>query len=383
MIVKDEAEVIERCLASCRGLIDYWVICDTGSSDGTQALIRECLEGIPGELFEHEWVDFGHNRSEMLRQAHGKADYLLLLDADMTLNQNEPLPELGADSYLVRQGNDGLDYRNKRIVRGDLRWRFVGRTHEYLECMDEESAVEQLDAVTIEHHADGHSWGEKFERDLEMLTEELSENPDEPRTVFYLAQTHRDLAKATGDDEHLRLALEHYQRRVGMGGWAEETYVAQYHVGLMRARLDDWPGAINSFIQAWEMRPTRLEAVHALAVGLRERENYRTAHRFTMMAAGKRALRPPDDILFVSPWVYNWGMLFEFSITAYWVGDLDRSVTACVKLLRREDLPAAYRRQTTANLQCALQARERLAKASAERTRTLEHVGNPTRGRSA
>ncbi len=383
MIVKDEAEVIERCLASCRDLIDYWVICDTGSTDGTQEIIREYLKDVPGELFEQKWVNFGHNRSEMLAKAERKADYLLLLDADMTLNQDSPLPELVADSYLVRQGNDGLDYRNKRVVRGGLRWRFVGRTHEYLECIDEERTVEQLDAITVEHHADGRSWDEKFERDLEMLGAELRENPDEPRTVFYLAQTHRDLAKASGDEKHLKLALEQYERRVRMGGWAEETYVAQYHVGLLQARLGDWPRAMDAFITAWEMRPSRLEAVHALAVGLREREQYRTAHRFTMMAAGPRGMSTPNDILFVSPWVYNWGMLFEFSITAYWVGDLERSVAACLTLLRRDDLPAAYRRQTKANLECALQDRQRAAKAAAAQPRTLEHVGNPTRGRSA
>lgn len=56
MIVKDESAVIERSLRSVRGLIDYWVICDTGSTDGTQALIRAALEGIPGELHEREWV---------------------------------------------------------------------------------------------------------------------------------------------------------------------------------------------------------------------------------------------------------------------------------------------------------------------------------------
>jgi glycosyltransferase involved in cell wall biosynthesis len=69
MIVKDEAHTIERCLDSCRELIDYWVICDTGSTDGTQAQIRDVLADIPGELHEHEWIDFAHNRSRLLALA--------------------------------------------------------------------------------------------------------------------------------------------------------------------------------------------------------------------------------------------------------------------------------------------------------------------------
>ena len=50
MIVRDEAGTIERCLESCRPAIDYWVICDTGSTDRTPELIRGALAGIPGEL---------------------------------------------------------------------------------------------------------------------------------------------------------------------------------------------------------------------------------------------------------------------------------------------------------------------------------------------
>ena len=53
MIVKDEVEFLGRCLGSVRDVIDYWVICDTGSKDGTQHLVRRELAGVPGELYEH------------------------------------------------------------------------------------------------------------------------------------------------------------------------------------------------------------------------------------------------------------------------------------------------------------------------------------------
>jgi glycosyltransferase involved in cell wall biosynthesis len=35
MIVKGESRVIQRALASVKHLIDYWVIVDTGSTDGS------------------------------------------------------------------------------------------------------------------------------------------------------------------------------------------------------------------------------------------------------------------------------------------------------------------------------------------------------------
>ncbi|MBV9577242.1 MAG: glycosyl transferase, partial [Chloroflexi bacterium] len=52
MIVKNESKVIQRCLASVRGLIDAWAIVDTGAVDGTQTLIRDALRDLPGELLE-------------------------------------------------------------------------------------------------------------------------------------------------------------------------------------------------------------------------------------------------------------------------------------------------------------------------------------------
>jgi hypothetical protein len=66
MIVKDEAPVIARCLASVRPIIDYWIIVDTGSTDGTPAIVRKVLGDLPGELYERPWLDFVHNRSEAL-----------------------------------------------------------------------------------------------------------------------------------------------------------------------------------------------------------------------------------------------------------------------------------------------------------------------------
>ena len=68
MIVKNESKVIRRCIDSVRNYINYWVIVDTGSTDGTQDLIKEIMDeyGIKGELHERPWVDFGYNRTESL-----------------------------------------------------------------------------------------------------------------------------------------------------------------------------------------------------------------------------------------------------------------------------------------------------------------------------
>ncbi|MGW2748798.1 glycosyltransferase [Streptomyces sp. NPDC001450] len=341
MIVKNESRVIERCLSSVRDLITTWVISDTGSSDGTQELIRDALRGIPGELHEEPWVDFGHNRSLNIAHARGKADYLLLLDADLEIRQDSPLPPLTAASYMLRHEGK-LEYRIKRLVRGDIAWRYEGVTHEYL-TTDEPADQAILDALVIVDHADGGSRHDKFERDARLLSAELERDPDDARTVFYLAQTMRDMGRA---EEAMAL----YERRAEMGGWPEEVYYSQLQAGILKAETGDWPGAMDMLVQAQETRPHRLEARYELCSRLRAMGRYQAAYAFAATGLNRPV---PDDLLFVSPWVYRWGMLFEFSISAYWVGDAAGSHQACDRLLAMPELPAARRRQTLANREFA------------------------------
>jgi len=56
-MVANESKVILRMLESCYQYIDYWVVQDNGSTDGTQDLIRNFFaeKGIPGYLYETEW----------------------------------------------------------------------------------------------------------------------------------------------------------------------------------------------------------------------------------------------------------------------------------------------------------------------------------------
>ncbi len=337
MIVKNEAAVIERCLSSVRDLIDTWVISDTGSTDGTQGLIRAALEGIPGELHEEPWVNFGHNRSLNIRHARGKADYLLLLDADHVLRREGPLPRLTADAYMIRH-EGATEYRIKRLVRGSLPWRYEGVTHEYIDT-DGPHTRDNLDALVIEDHADGGSRHDKFERDARLLSAELERDPGNTRTVFYLAQTMRDMGNPA---EAIRL----YERRAEMGGWGEEVYYSLLQAGILYAETGHWPQAMDTLSAAWQSRPQRLEACYELASRLRKRGHHHVAHAL-VRAALDRGM--PDDILFVHPWVYRWGLLFEYSIAAYWVGDAAASLRACDRLLAMPDLPEAVRRQTRDN----------------------------------
>ena len=133
MIVKNESHVILRCLESVYKYINYWVICDTGSTDGTQEIIKKFFaeKGIPGELHQREWVNFGHNRSEALALCDGKADYAWVIDADDNLDGEMILPnttDVDGYSLLITRGN--FEWWRHQIFRTGQGWKYVGVFHE-------------------------------------------------------------------------------------------------------------------------------------------------------------------------------------------------------------------------------------------------------------
>ncbi|HEY1687810.1 MAG TPA: glycosyltransferase [Solirubrobacteraceae bacterium] len=370
MIVRNEADSVERCLAACSPHIDYWVICDTGSTDGTPELIQQVLGDIPGELHHHEWRDFGHNRSRLMELAHRKADYLLLLDADWRLEATpQAFDGLRADSYMVVHAGN-VEFHNKRVVSGRIPWRYVGATHEYITSPDERSCERLADVVIHVESVGGGRTG-RWHRDRELLEAALAEDPTDARSAYYLAQTLRDLGRDADDPGLLGEALKAYEQRAQMDGWDEETYCALHQAGALAAELGDWPGAADHLAAAWELRPSRLEAVHDLAQGLRLNGRYRAAHRFSSLAMDMQPLPVPADNLLVAPWIYRWGLLFEYSITAYWVGEHANCVRACDALLGMPELPIEHRRQTERNRTLGIQAQARRMAANVVSTTAL------------
>nr|HPR44322.1 glycosyltransferase [Ottowia sp.] len=193
MIVKNEAPVIGRCLASARSLVDRWCIVDTGSTDGTQELVRQAMEGVPGVLHERPWKNFGFNRNEALELAREQGcDYLLMIDADEVFQSPKGFawPGLGSDAYELTCHYAGTAYARCALVATRLPWRWEGVLHEYLAC-DEPHRIEALAAPTIFVRHDGARARDPqtYLRDVALLEEALVEDPGNTRHVFYLAQS--------------------------------------------------------------------------------------------------------------------------------------------------------------------------------------------------
>ena len=350
MIVKNEATVIRRCLDSVRPLIDHWVIVDTGSTDGTQDIIRAHLRDLPGALYERPWRDFAHNRSEALELARGKGDYTLIIDADDMLESvpDTTMPALTANSYTVEIADTATVYRRTQLVRSVLPWRYEGVLHEYLTC-DETGAAEHLPVIRMRRNHDGarRKDPQTYLRDAAVLEAALQTETSpflSARYRFYLAQSYRDCGKPDS-------AIEHYLARAELGFWQEEVFISLYCAAQLKEQLGHPDQeVIDTYLRAADALPTRAEALHGASRLCRHKGRNEEGYKFA-----KRGLDIPipSDALFVEPWIYDIGLLDEFAVNAYWSGHYQDCLDASLKILATNKLSGADLQRVIANAQFA------------------------------
>jgi tetratricopeptide (TPR) repeat protein len=346
MIVKNEAAVIARCLASVKPFIDHWVIVDTGSSDGTQDIVRQFMRDVPGELHERPWKNFAHNRNEALDLAREHGDYVLFIDADEMLRvpADWQWPAMNADAYQFRCEYAGWQYLRNAMVATRLPWRWVGVLHEYLTSdAPHRWATLPGPAFFIQHDGARGRDPQTYLRDIEVLEQALRDEPDNTRYVFYLAQSYRDAGR-------LDQAVQRYRQRAAMPGWEEEGWFAQFQVAVLRERMGAMPGEVRDlYLEAFQRRPSRAEPLCELARYHRLRNDFALAFLYARQAA---ATPLPADGLFIDSAVYAWRSLDELSVAAFYIEqDAARAEgrAALDKLWRENRFPESERARMLAN----------------------------------
>lgn len=337
MIVKNEAAIIERCLRSVRPLVSTWVIVDTGSTDGTQDIVRRFFAGMPGELHERPWKSFGDNRSEAMQLARGKADYTLVMDADdeLSIPPGWQLPPLDRDAYHLLLTRGGHSMYRAQLFRSALPWRYEGVLHEYPTC-DQEVRQARMPGLRILMHPDSarSSDPDKYQKDARVLEEALAREPDNARYAFYLAQSYRD----AGLHEQ---AIAAYRKRAAMEGFAEEVWYSLFQVGQIGEKAGrPADEVIAAYLTAFDNRPSRAEAPCALARYCRMQGRHASAYVFARAAA---EIPRPKDRLFLDEVVYAARALDELAMAAHHTGRHAEAARTARELLAGGKLPPGER----------------------------------------
>ena len=342
MIVKNEAHVITRCLDSLRSLVDYVLVEDTGSTDGTQKVVREWMlrNGMLGMVIDEPWQDFAFNRShalEALRKLE-TVDYALIIDADdqLVLESNfNPIEfkngmrhDLYSIEFQYGDTNPRTRSRLPRLCTNSLSFYFRGVLHEFLEPWDLPGAT-RVEGFYVWSGRDGArnmNWNKYFD-DAATLERALLTEKDPSlvsRYTFYLAQSYRDC----GEREK---ALTNYLKRAQQGFWLEEIFFSLYQAGMLQESLCFPPEAVlATYSRASEASPGRAEALHAAARYSRSLGRYEEGYEYAKRAA---AMQMPDVAMLTEGWVYDCGSLEELARNAFCVGRYQECLEACHLLL--------------------------------------------------
>ena len=268
MIVKNESHIIKDTLTKLLQKIkfDYWVISDTGSTDETcEAIIDYFKEaGIPGELYQDDWVDFSHNRNKALEYAFGKSNYLLVFDADDEICGDFVLPELTKDSYSLQFGS----YTRPQIVNNYKRWKYVGVLHEYICSNDSRINDASTEIIKGPYHVVSGRTGNrnldsnKYLKDATILEKAYHDafNAKDDiyiRYGFYCANSYYDCGKYES-------AISWYKKTLENGGWSQEKYVSCLKLYNCYNNLDKKEAGFFYLVKSAEYDRERAECCYEL-----------------------------------------------------------------------------------------------------------------------
>ena len=223
LIARNEEAHLRRCLESVRGLADEIVLADTGSTDGTVAIAREC----GARVLHVEWQDdFSAARNVTLEAATG--DWILSIDADESIAARDHariramLRRDDVDAAVVPQrhyltttvigwqpGSGGydegtpypgyLDVECRRLFRNAPRLRFRNRVHEELVSTDPSRPLRQAAGDWVIHHfgkvgADDvlRAKGEAY---LRIGRRKVEDDPCDPQAHYELGVQYGELGQ--------------------------------------------------------------------------------------------------------------------------------------------------------------------------------------------
>jgi GR25 family glycosyltransferase involved in LPS biosynthesis len=287
MIVKNEAHIITKTFDNLleNFTFDYYVICDTGSTDDSIQVIQSYFKSksISGEILQHEWKNFGHNRTLALKSAYNKTDYLLIFDADDSISGSlkSCLPKkLTADKYQLVFG-PGVSYTRPLLVNNRKHWKFVGVLHEYLtadDSMQEMSKCKSADVILTGGYniISGRSGARsknvnKYADDAEVLRKAILTESDEMlrcRYIFYCAQSYRDAGR---HDE----AIAYYTKCMNSEkSWLQERWVSCNELGKLHLMQKKTTQALAYFLKTTQFDEERIEGIVCAVQILFLQENY-------------------------------------------------------------------------------------------------------------
>lgn len=346
-IVKNEAHVITRMLNSIKPIVDIVCLVDTGSTDDTIEVVKNwgTQNNIETHVFERAFDNFENSRNYSIQMAReitkdrGNDFWGFWLDADETI---EVLPsfnknKIDKDLYMFNTYINVMKYTRNECFKLDKPFRFYGPVHEYIVCDDKNITSGLMEGINVRVQMDGGSWKgnipDKYKSHAFVLEKYIDQNRQDPRWIFYTAQSYHDSAcmpdNREENEERLRRSLKYYKERISRpDGYPEEVFYSQFRVGtIMRALEEPWNLTMNEFLKAYSFDPLRAEPIKAIIDYYLSVGEWHNAYLFSKFAKVNFHDRNPypQRLLFVDESLYIWKILEVHAAASFYTGRRDEA----------------------------------------------------------
>jgi glycosyltransferase involved in cell wall biosynthesis len=349
-IVKNESHCILTMLESAIKISDAIVIADTGSTDGTQDLIRKFGEenNVPTFVFDRPFDDFEKSRNFGMEKARDVVKELgwnpndcwtWWCDADETIVVDSKFSksQFTNDLYMINTFIGQMKYTRNTFARVSLPFRFYGPVHEFIICDKKDITSGLAEGIHVDVKMIGNSWkgdiSKKYKSHAFVLEKYIDDNRQDPRWIFYTAQSYHDSASVPDNreenEERLRRALKYYRERVSRpDGYPEEIYYSQFRIGtIMRVLEEPWHMNLQECLKAYAIDPARGESIKTVIdyyLGVNE---WHLAYLYTKFAKenfhGKNPY--PHRLLFVDESLYVWKFTEAHAAACFYTGRMEEA----------------------------------------------------------
>ena len=360
---KNEEECIKDTLESVYKYIDYWIVCDTGSTDKTCEIVTEFFKekNIPGELFHHEWIEFDVNKTKMYEECYNKTDYVLHLDADDHIVGNFDFEKLfeskekDADGFYFNLKRGKLRWNATILYKNNLRWKICGVAHNIITCADKNNVVFSDYFVRPDVWIDAEERGvrkydqNKYLKDAEKLKKQffdtLYDDPDglNNRSVFYTAQSYLD----SGNPSE---ALKWYSLYTKLKyTWIEEVFESYIRISLCLITLNrpysDIEKNINKAIDIFD---DRAEPYYIFGVYNNQQKKWENGYKLLEKALSMDYTNVKKKYkLFIQIEKYGKFVKDELSVSCFWTNRLEEGKKYLLEIINDNDFQIHKERLNT------------------------------------
>lgn len=203
MIVKNEEDVLARCLESVKDYVDEMIIVDTGSTDQT----KQIAESYGAKVYDYTW-DHHFAKARNVAKEKATSDWIVQLDADEYFLEGEAkkikeaIEQTDKMSIRIQISNFVTDNRNSthsyaRIFKNIPEIRYENAIHEQVlfngkPMQTEESTIRIMHTGYIE---ETYLKKNKHERNVKLIKEELKRKPNDGYMLFNLANEYRAIGE--------------------------------------------------------------------------------------------------------------------------------------------------------------------------------------------